>query len=288
MKHPNRTTRAALIGSLALGLTLSGAGIAVAGSGPHGAGSRQHNRNAYIKSHGGGTTATHTPDDGDLADQQAQYDAERTAPAGVISGQPLVDAQQQAATLPVTGSAWQQFTNQPYNAQPSNYTDPFWGNEGAGFSLVGGRVTALATTPDGTWFAGAADGGVWRSKDQGQNWTPVFDSMPTLSIGALAVDPVDGSLWVGTGEANVSQDSYAGTGIYRSTNDGATFKRVGDDSRATTRWPRTRCSGSRSTRAATPTRPPTTGCSGTPPAPARGPRSWIPPVRMTSRPTTSR
>jgi hypothetical protein len=39
-------------------------------------------------------------------------------------------------------------TNQSYNAQPSNYTDPFWGNEGAGFSLVGGRVTALAQTPE--------------------------------------------------------------------------------------------------------------------------------------------
>ena len=52
--------------------------------------------------------------------------------------------------------------------------------------------------------------------------------MPTLSIGALTVDPADGSLWVGTGEANVSQDSYAGTGVYRSANDGATWQRVGD------------------------------------------------------------
>ena len=230
MKYPNRTTRAALIGSLALGLALSGTGIAVAGSGPHGAGSRQHDRNAYIKSHGGRATATHTPDDGDLADQQAQYDAERTAPSGQISGQPLVDAQQAAAALPVSGSAWQEVTNKPYNAQPSDYTDPFWGNEGAGFSTVSGRITALATTPDGTWFAGAADGGVWRSRDQGQTWAPVFDSMPSLSIGALAVDPVDGSLWVGTGEANTSQDSYQGTGVYRSTDDGASFKRVGDDS----------------------------------------------------------
>src|SRR5579864_4772485 len=230
MKHPNRTTRAALIGSLALGLALSGTGIAVAGSGPHGAGARQHDRNAYLKAHGGQATATHTPEDGDLADQFAQYNNERTAPSGQISGQPLVDAQQAAAALPVSGSAWQEVTNKPYNAQPSNYTDPFWGNEGAGFSIVGGRVTALATTPDGTWFAGAADGGVWRSSDSGQHWTAVFDSMPTLSIGALAVDPTDGSLWVGTGEANTSQDSYAGTGVYRSSNDGATWQRVGDDS----------------------------------------------------------
>ena len=230
MKYPNRTTRAALIGSLAVGMVLSVNGIATAGPGPHGAGAREHARNAYIRAHGGQATATHTPDDGDLADQLAQYDAERTAPAGALSGQALVSAQQEAAALPVSGSAWQEITSKPYNAQPSDYTDPFWSNAGAGFSLVGGRITALASTSDGTWFAGAAEGGVWRSKDQGQNWTPLFDTMPSLAIGALAVDPADGSLWVGTGEANVNQDSYAGTGVYRSTNDGATFSRVGDDS----------------------------------------------------------
>ena len=230
MRSPIRSWRAALIGSLAVGLIFTVNGTAGAGQGPHGAGARQHAKDAYLRAHGGTATATHTPDDGDLADQQAQYDAERTAPAGTVSGQALVSAQQEAAALPVTGSAWQEFTNVPYNAQPSNYTDPFWGNEGAGFSLVGGRITALAATADGTWFAGAADGGVWKSTNQGQSWTPVFDSMPTLSIGALAVDPVDGSLWVGTGEANVSQDSYAGTGVYRSADDGASFQRVGDDS----------------------------------------------------------
>ena len=174
-------------------------------------------------------TNNHTPDDNDLADQFAQYDAERTAPAGVVSGLALVSAQQQAAALPGTGSAWQEFTNEPYNAQPATYTDPFWSNVGAGFSLVGGRTTALVAAPDGTWFADTADGGVWRSADQGQHWRPLTDSLPTLSTGALAVDPADGSLWVGTGEANVSQDSYAGTGVYRSGNDGATFRRVGDD-----------------------------------------------------------
>ena len=230
MKHPNRASRAALIGSLAVGLIVSVNGLAAAGQGPHGAGARQQAKNAYLHAHGGGATATHTPDDGDLADQLAQFDAERTAPAGTVSGQALVSAQQEAAAMPVTGSAWQEFTSKPYNAQPSNYTDPFWGNEGAGFSLVGGRITALVTTADGTWFAGAAAGGVWKSTDQGQTWAPVFDSMPTLSIGALAVDPVGGSLWVGTGEANVSQDSYAGTGVYQSANDGASFQRVGDDS----------------------------------------------------------
>jgi sugar lactone lactonase YvrE len=231
MLHPIRPWRVALIGPVALGMafSLTGAGVARTGV-PHGAGARQQAHISYASNTGGQPTASHTPDDGDLADQLAQYDSERTAPAGSVSGQALVSAQQQAAALHMTGGRWQEFTNEPYNAQPSNYTDPFWSNVGAGFSLVGGRATALATTPDGTWFAGTADGGVWRSTNRGQRWTPVFDSMPTLSIGALAVDPVGGSLWVGTGEANLSQDSYAGTGVYRSTNEGASFRRVGDDS----------------------------------------------------------
>jgi hypothetical protein len=232
MQHPIRLWRVALVGSVAITTVLSLSGVGVAGAGGvRGAGARQMALNKYLKQHGTPSSSLNSSGgDDDLADQLAQYDFQRTAPATTVSGQALVDAAKQAAALKQTGGQWQEFTSEPYNAQPSNYTDPFWGNQGAGFSLVGGRVTALTATPDGAWFAGTADGGVWRSRDQGQHWTPVFDKMPTLSIGALAVDPADGSLWAGTGEANTSQDSYAGTGVYRSTNDGDTWRRVGDGS----------------------------------------------------------
>ncbi|HEY2403410.1 MAG TPA: hypothetical protein VGI23_23860 [Steroidobacteraceae bacterium] len=219
-----------LVASVAMGEELSQSAVGfVAAGAKHGAAARQMARKKHAQQQGGAPSPTHSPEDGDLADQQAQYDFERIAPAGFVSGQALVSAAEQAALLPTTDGDWEEFTSRPYNAEPSNYTDPFWSNLGAGFSIVGGRVTALATTADGTWYAGAADGGVWSSTDSGQHWRPRFDSMPTLSIGALAVNPADGSLWVGTGEANTSQDSYAGTGVYRSTDDGARWRRMGDD-----------------------------------------------------------
>ena len=240
MHYPKTPLRVALGGAIAAGtaIALAGAGLAAGAPakpkpGLHGFAQRQHAQQHYLATHASPNASTTTPGlnsspgDDDLADQNAQYDFERTAPAQAINGPALASAEQQASQLPSSGGNWQEFTSQPYQAQPSNYTDPFWGNEGAGFSLVGGRDTALAVSPDGAWFAGTADGGVWRSENQGKTWTPVFDSMPTLSIGALAIDPADGSLWVGTGESNVSQDSYAGTGVYVSYNDGRSFHNVG-------------------------------------------------------------
>ena len=112
------------------------------------------------------------------------------------------------------------------------YIDPTSGfsNSGAGDRWVAGRMTSLATAPDGTVFAGAADGGVWKSTDHGGHWTPTTDDQATLSIGALLVTgrrPGGYTVYAGTGEANTSSDSYAGVGVIASTDGGATWHRVG-------------------------------------------------------------
>ncbi|MHB8452239.1 MAG: WD40/YVTN/BNR-like repeat-containing protein, partial [Mycobacteriales bacterium] len=98
-----------------------------------------------------------------------------------------------------------------------------------GFQTLSGRVTTIATTPAAPHlvYAGAADGGVWRSTDAGAHWTPIFDSQSTLAIGSIAIDPADASrVYVGTGEPNTNQDAFYGDGIYVSNDYGDHWSHV--------------------------------------------------------------
>src|SRR5215510_16533195 len=66
----------------------------------------------------------------------------------------------------------------------------------------GGRVVAVAGVPGDstTFYFGAVNGGIWKTTDAGVVWTPIFDSQPVGSIGALAVAPSDPeTIYAGTG-----------------------------------------------------------------------------------------
>ncbi|MBX9841010.1 MAG: hypothetical protein K2Z80_04285 [Xanthobacteraceae bacterium] len=92
---------------------------------------------------------------------------------------------------------------------------------------IGGRMTSLAYAPKkpNKIWAGAAGGGVWTSDNGGQSWRALWHNQPTLNIGSVAVDPQNPSIvYCGTGEANLSADSYPGVGVFRSTDGGDTWQ----------------------------------------------------------------
>src|SRR6266850_518698 len=84
----------------------------------------------------------------------------------------------------------------------------------------GGRVLAVSGVrgEPNTFYFGAVAGGVWKTTDAGHTWTPIFDSQPVASIGALAVSTSDPNIiYVGTGEADMRSDISHGAGVYKST-----------------------------------------------------------------------
>jgi photosystem II stability/assembly factor-like uncharacterized protein len=96
-----------------------------------------------------------------------------------------------------------------------------------------GRIDDIAVArspelPDAIYVA-TASGGLFKSSNNGVSWEPVFDQVNAMmSIGAVAVAPSSPrTVWVGTGEANTRQSSSWGDGVYKSTDGGATWGRMG-------------------------------------------------------------
>ena len=94
----------------------------------------------------------------------------------------------------------------------------------------GGRTKAAAGVPSrpGLFYIGVVNGGVWRTSDYGRTWVPIFDDQPTGSIGAIAVAPSNPDvIYVGSGEGLQRPDLSTGDGIYKSTDAGRTWRRLG-------------------------------------------------------------
>jgi len=99
-----------------------------------------------------------------------------------------------------------------------------------GPALMSGRIADIAVDPAkrSTWYIAAASGGVWKTENAGVTFRPIFDNYGSYSIGCVTIDPSDRfTVWVGTGENNSQRSVGFGDGVYKSTNGGKSFQKVG-------------------------------------------------------------
>src|SRR5689334_215833 len=99
-----------------------------------------------------------------------------------------------------------------------------------GPASMGGRVDDIevSLSDPNVIYVGYAVGGVFRSVDNGVSFRPIFQSYGTASIGDIAIHPTNPDIvYVGTGEPNNRQTSSFGDGLYKSTDGGKTFTKIG-------------------------------------------------------------
>ena len=97
----------------------------------------------------------------------------------------------------------------------------------------GGRsiaATGVKGRPKEAYF-GAVGGGLWKTTDGGQSWTPITDGqVKSASVGAVAVSESNPDVvYIGMGETCIRGNIMAGDGIYKSTDAGKTWTHIGFD-----------------------------------------------------------
>ena len=93
-----------------------------------------------------------------------------------------------------------------------------------------GRIVDIDVDPRdrSVWFVATATGGIWKTENDGASFRPLFTTEAAFSIGDIAVAPsAPDTIYVGTGEANNQRSSYWGDGVYKSIDEGKTWKNVG-------------------------------------------------------------
>src|SRR6516165_4435131 len=99
-----------------------------------------------------------------------------------------------------------------------------------GPALSTGRVQDIAIDPrnPNTWYVATAFGGLWKTTNRGTSFTPIFDDGGSFTLCCVVVDPKDSNvIWLGTGENASQRSAHFGDGVYKSTDAGKTWQRVG-------------------------------------------------------------
>jgi photosystem II stability/assembly factor-like uncharacterized protein len=112
--------------------------------------------------------------------------------------------------------------------EESIFKDLKWRTAGPAFQ--GGRIESIACPPGytSTIYVGVGAGNLWRSNNNGATWDPIFENESTFAVGSVGVCESDPNVvWVGTGEVLMARSSYAGTGVFKSTDSGETWRNMG-------------------------------------------------------------
>ena len=99
-----------------------------------------------------------------------------------------------------------------------------------GPAITSGRIADIAINPTNPYeyYVATASGGVWKTNNWGNTFSPIFDSQGSYSIGCVTIDPSNPNvIWVGTGENNNQRSVAYGDGVYKSSDGGASWKHVG-------------------------------------------------------------
>ncbi|MEO6348871.1 MAG: glycosyl hydrolase, partial [Aquaticitalea sp.] len=94
----------------------------------------------------------------------------------------------------------------------------------------GGRTVGAVGIPSqpNVFFIGVNNGGVWKTDDYGRIWNPIFEDVPTGSVGDLAVSPTNPNIiYVGTGEGLHRPDLSVGDGLFKSVDGGKHWEQMG-------------------------------------------------------------
>lgn len=181
-------------------------------------------------------------DEGFDKPREAQsYFWQKRVPKGekILSIEKYFEAQEQMRSLPQFSTALDRFlTAEESSALRANAEaapNAAWTPLGPG--NIGGRTRAFLINPQdpNIMYAAGVTGGVWKTTNAGQNWTPISDLIGNITVSSMTMEPGNPEvIYVGTGEGvygeeyngDLSNGDFRGAGIFKTTNGGTSWTRM--------------------------------------------------------------